>query len=287
LTKSLASIKQLFKQKAFRLAERHLKLHITPVHFYSPIPALCDLSADTFDRASECIGLELAPDEQLRWLETTLLPYAAEYDPPVNTGLSRLDALVLYAMIRSKKPRMLVEIGSGESTKISLAALDKNAAEGSAGRLIAVEPYPKPYLRTLSMERFELIEKPVQEVELALLCAADLLFIDSSHVSKVGSDVNYEMLEIVPRLRVGALVHWHDIMIPMNYPRSWVESGSQFWNESYLVHAFMLHNERFRVRWAAKYMQVTHPDALRSAFAAFQPDDADQQLSSFWVERIR
>ena len=75
-------------------------------------------------------------------------------------------------------------------------------------------------------------------------------------------------------------------MIPMNYPRSWIESGSQFWNESYLVHAFMLHNNQFRVRWAARYMQLSFPDRLRSTFRDFRPEDPNQQLSSFWIERV-
>ena len=76
-------------------------------------------------------------------------------------------------------------------------------------------------------------------MDIKILSQADILFIDSSHVAKIGSDVNSEILSIVPRLKVGALVHWHDIMIPVDYPKAWIESGSMFWNESYMVHSFL------------------------------------------------
>ena len=114
----------------------------------------------------------------------------------------------------------------------------------------------------------------------------DILFIDSSHVSRIDSDVNYEILEIVPRLKAGALVHWHDIMIPTEYPRAWIESTNQFWNESYVVHSFLIHNRSFAVMWASRYMQLRHPGQLRATFPFFAPNDPNQQLSSLWVERM-
>src|SRR5207253_7978771 len=127
------------------------------------------------------------------------------------------------------------------------------------------------------------IRKPVQEVSLDLFDAADLVFIDSSHVSKIGSDVNYEILEIVPRLKPGAVVHWHDILLPRNYPRDWMEHGNQFWNEAYLVHAFLLFNSAFRFLWASAFMQEHHADVLTRQFPYFR---VDHRLSSLWIERM-
>ena len=95
-----------------------------------------------------------------------------------------------------------------------------------------------------------------------------------------------EILDIVPRLKVGALVHWHDIMIPINYSKTWIESGNKFWNESYMVHAFMLHNKCYKIVWASKYMQVKRPEVLSEIFSYFNPDDPNQQLSSFWIKRL-
>lgn len=85
---------------------------------------------------------------------------------------------------------------------------------------------------------------------------------------------------------MGALVHWHDIMIPMNYSKTWIESGTKFWNESYMVHAFMLFNRSFKVRWASRYVQLNYPHELRATFSYFNLNDPYQQLSSFWIERI-
>ena len=126
----------------------------------------------------------------------------------------------------------------------------------------------------------------VQEIPLSVFQNADILFIDSSHVSKIGSDVNYEMLEIIPSMKLGSIIHWHDIMIPGDYPKSWLENNHIFWNESYMVHTFMLFNKAFKIIWASKYMQTKYPELLSQKFPFFSPDDSNQQMSSFWIERI-
>lgn len=230
------------------VAESCFGLHITRAHFYSPIPTVGELKQGVFSRISECPGVEFDAPGQLHRLANVFGKYLGEYSPRQNSGLAMADAFVLYAFIREKKPKYMIEIGSGESTMIALAAIRKNAEEGFACRFTAIEPYPKDYLRTLTDKDFLLIDKKIQDVELGVFEDADILFIDSSHVSRIDSDVNYEILEIVPRLKAGALVHWHDITIPTEYPRAWIESTNQFWNESYIVHAFLLHNRSFAVR---------------------------------------
>ncbi len=280
------SLRNLHKP-VFRFSEKYLKIHITPVHFYSPIPNVSELDSDVYTHASDCVGLDLSIEKQLIFLDENLSRYINEYNPPVNDGLSQVDSFILYSLIRDKKPKKLIEIGSGDSTKISLSALACNEKEGVSCQFTAVEPYPKEYLKNIKNTNFTLIEKKIQDVDIGLLSQADILFIDSSHVVKIGSDVNYEILEVVPRLKVGAIVHWHDIMIPFNYHQVWIESDNMFWNESYMVHAFMSNNKFFKIIWASKFMQYKCPVELSNKFDYFKPDDPMQQLSSFWVERVK
>lgn len=282
----LISLRNALLARGFRFAESALGVHVTPVHFYSPIPDASTLDPAIYARVGDCEGIDFSADSQLQALRELFPQYQQEYVPDQNSGLARVDAFVLYALIRARRPKLMIEIGAGESTKISLAALARNRADGHASRFLAVEPYPRPFVRALAGDGFELLERKVQDVELARFADADLVFIDSSHVAKIGSDVNYEMLEIIPHLKVGAAVHWHDIMIPADYPKSWIESGRMFWNESYMVHSFMLFNSSFRVVWASRYMQIKHPEPLSQCFPYFEPSNPDEQLSSFWVERI-
>lgn len=268
------------------MAEKFLGIHIMPVHFYSPIPSSSEISSEDYLINHPCVGLDFNLDMQLHQLNEVFPKFINEYEPHANSGLAKVDALVLYSIIRSKKPKLMIEIGSGQSTKIALAALEKNLSEGNDYKFIAIEPYPQPYLKDMTNDKFHLIIKKVQQVEVEVFNVADILFIDSSHVSKIGSDVNYEMLNILPTLKVGALIHWHDIMIPGEYPKTWVEEEKIFWNESYMVHNFMLFNKSFRIIWGAKYFQINHPDKLKEVFPLFSPSDPQQQLSSFWVERV-
>lgn len=282
----MSNLKRTLKRSIFDMAEKFLGIHITPVHFYSPIPSSSEISSEDYLINHPCVGLDFNLDMQLNQLNEVFPKYINEYEPQVNSGLAKVDALVLYSIIRSKKPKLMIEIGSGQSTKIALAALEKNLSEGNDYKFIAIEPYPQPYLKDMTNDKFHLIIKKVQQVEVEVFNDADILFIDSSHVSKIGSDVNYEMLNILPTLKVGALIHWHDIMIPGEYPKTWVEEEKIFWNESYMVHTFMMFNKSFRIIWGAKYFQINHPDKLKEVFPLFSPSDPQQQLSSFWVERV-
>ena len=273
------------KGRMMALAERLFGVHVVPDHFYSPVPSVRDVDPAASTRLNPCVGLDIDAGLHLEALRELFPSYVAEYQPAANIGLSRVDSLVLYAMIRSRRPRKFMEIGAGESTRITLAAVERNAAEGFPCEVTSIDPHPPDHLRGVAAPGFRLLATRVQEVAEREFQSADILFIDSSHVSKMGSDVNYEILNIVPRLKTGALVHWHDIMIPVDYPMAWIRKRMYF-NESYVVHAFLLFNAAFRIRWAARYMQVTHPDELRRVFPYFDPSDPDQQLSSLWVERV-
>jgi len=271
-------------KRSFRFWEKYFSLHIIPAHFFSPIPVTYELDSSVFEKIYDCNGIDWNLAEQLEYLHKLFPKYHVEYTPSTNTGLSLVDAFALYAMIRERKPEIMIEIGAGNSTKVSLQALQMNTKEGNSHKFYSIEPYPGDDIKGIEDEDFELIHRKIQDVEIDLLSTADLLFIDSTHVSKIDSDVNYEILEIVPTLKVGSLVHWHDIVIPTNYWKEWIEDGNQFFNESYMVHSFMLFNESFKTIWAARYMKLNYCKEMQQVFPYLQ---SNHHLMSFWIERTK
>lgn len=270
-------------RRMFHFLERHFDLHLTFNEYYSPIPSVKDLTPETFEKPFSMAGVDMNEAGQIELMETVLPRYLDEYEPSPNGGLSLVDAYVLYALIRERKPRKIVEIGGGDSTMIAMRAVEKNRELGFPCHFTCIEPYPRKFLLDASWPDYELVTELVQNVPVSRFEDVDLLFIDSSHVSKIGSDVNYEFLEIIPHTPVGCLIHWHDIAIPTNYWQDWVRTSGQFWNESYMLHAFLLFNNAFKVRWAARYLLARHLPKLKKNF----PYLRDQhRLSSFWVERI-
>lgn len=285
----MSVLKRKMNSLIYRLALRFFGfferygLHVTPVHYYSPIPDTSTLKDEVFEKSFSMTGVAMNDAGQIDWLADVAPRYAEEFTPAGNTGLSLVDSAVLYAMIRERKPEVMVEIGSGESTRISLKALEKNREEGHQCIFYAVEPYPQPFLREFRQDWFALIPEKAEDVDIDFLSQADILFIDSSHVCRIGSDVNYELLELVPRLKKGALVHWHDIMIPGNYWQDWTMEGNKFWNESYLLHAFLLFNNAFEVRWASRYAGERLRVEMKQTFPYLTPQHRN---TSFWVERV-
>jgi len=270
--------------KSFKFFEKFFHIHITPVHYFSPIPTTHKLHPKVYDKVFNMAGIDWNVDEQLSALDKIFKKYVHEFIPEENLGLSLVDAFILYAMIREKKPKKMIEIGSGDTTLISLQALEQNAKEGSDYFFQAVEPYPSEKLLSINNDRFQLIPQKIQDIPLETIQSVDLLFIDSSHVSKIDSDVNCEILEIIPQLKKGALIHWHDIVIPANYWKDWVDHGNMFFNESYMVHAFMLFNNSFKILWASRYMKLNHTQTLHQHFPYLK--DA-HRLTSFWIERTK
>lgn len=286
---SLRTARDVFLQKNFEKIEKYLGVHIVPVHYYSPLPELGRLDARAFEKRYECRGIDWNIGEQMRHLEQVYPKYRDEFRHLIARDDSidafGMDTFIHYSMIRENKPKTMVEIGAGGSTKVSLAALEKNRSEGCGYTLRSIDPNPLPYLRTIRNDSFDLIAKRVQDVDLNILEEADLLFVDSSHVSKIDSDVNFEVLELCPRLRVGTIVQWHDIMFPAEYWSNWIRGG-MFFNESYLLHAFMLFNSAFKPIWASRYMQMHHDPLLRERFAHLGTPDLVRSGVSFWVQRI-
>lgn len=278
--------------------------HLTPADFLSPIPVVEELPDELWAKPSELPGIDMRDDAQVAMLRDYAQRFAAEYDALPRTSpdgtrrrfflgndaFESVDAEVYYAMLRAERPKRIVEIGSGWSTLLGIEALRRNAAEGHPATILAIEPYPHPFLLDAveaNADVVELWEKPLQEVPVSLfegMGEGDFLFIDSSHVLKIGSDVQYEFLEILPRLPAGVVVHVHDIFLPAEYPRKWVVEEHRFWNEQYLLQAYLVDNRRVEVVWGSAWMHLRHPDELTKAIASY--DAAMASPGSFWF-RLR
>lgn len=250
-----------------------------PGHFYSPIPSLSDvLSKENllFRRdLKECPGIDLKEEEQLKMLEQLALYYKELPFSEQPSTSSRYyyqndffcysDAIILYAMLRHFKPRKVIEVGSGFSSAVMLDTNDTFLS--GATNFTFIEPYPERLYSLLNEKdkrQHQVIEKPVQEVEFELfqtLDADDILFVDSSHVVKVGSDVAHIIFEILPRLKAGVVIHFHDIFSSFEYPKDWIESG-RAWNEDYFLRAFLQYNSVFNILYFNSFMGEFHGDEL-------------------------
>ena len=233
-----------------------------PGHFYSPLPSR-EETAEAFARGGfgpPFPGVDLNGAGQLARLEKFREFYREQPFPEKategrryyldNPSYGHFDAIMLYCMLREAQPRRVIEVGSGFS---SAAMLDANE-RSFAGKIefTFIDPDMKrlrPLLRPEDERRATLIEKRVQEVPLepfAALRANDVLFIDSSHVSKIGSDVNRLYFDVLPALAPGVLIHIHDVAGNLEYPKEWFDEG-RAWNEQYLLRAFLMNNTAYRV----------------------------------------
>ena len=205
---------------------------ILPNHYYTGVPDLktrCT-TRERWAYRSALRGLGIDLEGQVRRLREICLPFQPEYrgnelyrnacGSDCGPGSGDIEAQALYAFIRHYKPSVAIEVGCGVSTYCMLGAAARNSNESSlATRFISIEPYPRPWLRNAPVS---LIEKPVQDVPFEVfesLGPGDFLFIDSSHAVRTGGDVNFLVLEVLPRLKPGVLIHFHDIYLPYDYPR--------------------------------------------------------------------
>lgn len=258
-------------------------VHITPANFYSPIPILNELPQDIHSRISECVGIKWQEEVQENYLNHIFPKYVTEVEFYANYGLSLVDAAVLHAMVRHHKPSKMIEIGSGASTKFSARACLMNQEDGHPCAFTAIEPYPNAELQAGIPGLTELVVEKVEFVDREKITDCDILFIDSSHAVRIGGDVVTEILELVPRLKVGALIHWHDILIPGEYWREWIRESGFFWSEQYLLQAFLMFNSDFEIQWASRYMHLNHD--LQNTFPFF--DKEKHHITSFWIKRVR
>ena len=273
---------------------------LSPLHFYFPIPDVGDMARrDVWSRKSPLAGVDWNIDAQLA-LIGQLAAFGAEANwPEAPTGrpmeyhssaptFGFSSAMLARGMVRHFKPRRVVEVGCGWSSLVLRDALAKNDEEGNPWEsFTGIDPFPPDWLRA-SDPRSRLLCRMVQDVEADLfsqLQAGDILFIDSSHVLNAGSDVQLLYLEILPRLASGVVVHIHDIQLPWEYPREYAERQRWFWNEQYLLQAFLAHNEAFEILAAGHWLCREKPDALKAAFPHYDPA-SHSPTGSFWMGRV-
>ena len=283
----------------FQLWQGH-DFHVLPCSYYQPICDTRGLPLSLWNRVSDLPGLDMREEQQKQLLseiverftdEYTCIPHGASTEEfgyyLGNVAFEAVDAEMLFGLIRLLKPQRMYEIGSGFSTLLAADALRRNRLDGQSCRFVAIEPYPPKELEAKLPNDVELWRVPVQDVSLdqfESLCENDVLFIDSSHVCKVGSDVQFLFLEVLPRIRPGVAVHVHDIFIPVEYPKQWVVDWHRFWNEQYLLQTFLSFNTAFEVLWAGQWMHIKHPDLLMKAFPSYKPGVSP---ASFWFRRTR
>jgi hypothetical protein len=267
--------------------EKH-GFHVTPVHFYEPIPDTQSLPETLWSQPSELVGIDMNESMQLDLLRNHFSKFRGEYEtvsaePPAGQlwPFRGTDVLVAYCMVRHFQPRRIIEVGSGFSSLV----LGQAAAKNKTSSLICIDPFPGELLRNGSIPALQsLIETKVQDLDLEFfsqLDPGDILFIDSSHAVKIGGDVNYLFLEVLPRLNPGVIVHVHDIFLPFEYRRHWVLNEFRFWTEQYLLQAFLTFNSEFEVLLANYYLSRYHKEHLRAAF----PDLPRWIGGSFWMRR--
>jgi predicted O-methyltransferase YrrM len=270
--------------------------YVPPGHFCSPIPSREDIERALRQQSGGAAiqGIELHEKEQL-----ALLNRLARYYPEIsfpenkndqyryafnNPSYSWCDAIILYCMVREFRPARIIEVGSGHTSAL---LLDTNELDFN-GRIECtfIEPYPellRSLLKPVDLLSAKIIECKLQDVDLALftsLQARDILFIDSSHVAKAGSDLLTLFFEVLPRLNPGTLVHFHDVFDRFEYPPEWLREG-RGWNEQYILRAFLQFNSAFTIKLYTAYLMTRH----REWFEQHMPNCLRNTGGQIWIER--
>lgn len=251
------------KSQVHSLKSELSKLHVPPGHYYSPTVSIEDLTKRAHeiwkDSPRHIDGLDLNEEDQLKLINEFAafypeLPFQAKPKAGLryyyeNSMYSYSDAIFLFSIMRKFKPARIIEVGSGFSSALMLDT--NNLFFDNAIDCTFIEPYPNR-LNSLLLknEKIALIEQPVQNVPVELfesLEKDDILFIDSTHVSKTGSDVNFLLFEVLPKLAKGVRIHFHDIFYPFEYPKKWVIKQKRSWNEAYMLRAFLSNNQKFKI----------------------------------------
>jgi hypothetical protein len=255
---------------------------ILPDHYYNPVANTANLRRKRqWMQRSSLQGLAIDLDAQMRRLRDMCLPYRSEYqgNPSFREatqghfgpGYGYIEAQALHAVMRSLKPSRIIEVGSGVSMYCMLEACRLNQADTRQNaRLTCIEPYPSAWLLGAPVE---LLKQPVQETDLSIfsqLAENDLLFIDSTHAVKIGGDVPFLYLEVLPRLRAGVIVHIHDIYLPYNYQRD-ADRAFYQWMETSLLQTFLAFNTCFDIEFCLSHLHYDRREALREIFPEYIP----------------
>lgn len=278
---------------------RAVPLFVPPGHFYSPVTdpeALQRDSARIFGAQAAPAGVDLRPAAQLAYAgrlaeHYPALPFAAEARPGLryrydNPAFSYGDAIALAGTLLVHRPANVIEVGSGFSSAVTLDIV--RGALGDCARCLFIDPYPdrlEGLLLPGDREAIEILPQPVQEVAPEVfdrLGAGDILFIDSTHVVKTGSDVVHHLTRVLPRLRPGVLVHFHDIFHPFEYPPQWAVAENRAWNEIYALHAFLQGHAGWEIVFFNDWFARAHRDFLERRMPLFLANPG----GSLWLRKL-
>lgn len=202
-----------------------------------------------------------------------------------NGMLGPMDGLMLYSMIRYFNPKKIVEVGSGYSSAIMLDV--NNNFRNNDMDLTFIEPYPdrlKSLLREEDFSAVTILEEKIQQVDLTIfdaLEANDILFLDTSHIVKTGSDVNFWLFNILPRLKPGVIIHIHDIFWPFEYPKEWIRQ-QKCYTELYLIRAFLMNNKDYEIQLFNNYLQKRYPEIVEKQLPVLM----NTQGGSIWLKKV-
>ncbi len=273
-------------ERALIAASRRLGYRLVPDNFYSPIPDL-DRAGALDERPSSLAGIDFDADTQLRYLRDELGPFLRELEIPDSGGPGELylrngfyeaaDAETLYAIIRRRRPARVLELGSGFSTRVIARALEANGA----GHHLVFDPHAAADIDALAdLERRSAVEIP--DEEFTRLASGDVLFVDSTHVVKSGSEVNRIVLDALPLLAPGVAVHFHDVFLPWDYPDAFFTRLQMYLNEQYLLQAFLSMNSSFSVLLALSAVGRLYPAEVAELIPSTR---AGATPCAFWIER--
>jgi len=280
-------------------AFNHFFLFAPPGHFYSPVPDMAFIDQHTdriFNNAqSEIPGIVLNSIEQCTLIESFKknygeLPFSDNQTDNLryyylNDQFSYGDAVLLYSFIRHFRPRKIIEVGSGYSSALMLDVNDRYFNKSI--NFTFIEPFPERLFSLLKKgdrEKSTIVIDIAQKIDPSLFASLkenDILFIDSSHVVKIGSDVVFLLTEILPKLNKGVIIHIHDIHWPFEYPEDWVRSG-RAWNEAYCVKAFLQFNAAFKILLFNSYLGKHHRDRVKENLPLALKDIG----SGLWLQKV-
>lgn len=272
------------------------RINIYPGHYYSPIPSVRGLIGrrEIFKRdIKEVPGIELRYTQQMELCES-FKKYYEKGTPFLERGglryhfennmYSYADALFYYFMLLHVKPKRVIEAGSGFTSALLLDVNEKYF--DSSIECTFIEPYSKRLRSILrTSDRPCIIEKNLQDIELEFfesLEPGDILFIDSTHIVKTGSDVNYIFAQILPSLKEGIYIHFHDVFYPFEYPEDWILTG-RAWNEDYMLRSFLQYNDSFQIELWNNYLITQN----REWFAQYMPLCLKNTGGSIWIRKIK
>jgi hypothetical protein len=272
-------------------------------HFYSPFPALADIQKHDFtSMPMEIPEVDLNTQGQLDLLNNfdsfyKELPFKDEkveglryFFKDERNWYRYSDAIFLYCMLRYLKPQKYIEVGSGSSSCITLDT-NKLFFENKI-ECIFIEPYPdrlKSLINEGSDSKIKIYESNLQDIPLSVfmeLKENDILFIDSTHVSKFNSDVNYIIHKILPILSSGVYIHFHDIFYPFEYPKEWLTEKGWIWNEQYILRAFLEYNTSFKIVLFNTYLESVFSKELKDRFPLVLKKIEGQQDGSIWIKKL-